>query len=97
MRFRGLFLPFGLVWQSGTQSVIVFAAYRWLAVGGYTEIAGNGLAKRYKETRGFMNVPQSQIILSEGILTQTPGFDSEDTKSWMFSNGNLPYKETVAY
>ena len=75
-----------------------FCDYRGkMAVGGYTEIAGNGLAKRYKETRGFMNVPQSQIILSEGILTQTPGFDSEDTKSWMFSNGNLPYKETVAY
>ena len=70
-----------------------FIEYRGKTVsGGYAEIAGNGLDKRYKETRGFQMIPNTQIILSEEVLTQTPGFTSEDTKSWMFGNGNLPYK-----
>lgn len=57
--------------------------------GGYAEIPGNGLQKRYQETRGFMPIPSSQITLSEGVLTQTPGWDESD--DWQFSNGSLPY------
>lgn len=70
-----------------------FIEYRGKTVaGGYQEIAGNGLDKRYRETRGFQMIPNTQIILSEDVLTQTPGFGGDDTKSWLFSNGNLPYK-----
>lgn len=69
-----------------------FIEYRGKTVaGGYKEIDGNGMDKRFKETRGFQMIPNTEIILSEEVLTQTPGFTSEDTKSWMFSNGNLPY------
>ncbi len=57
--------------------------------GGYAEIAGNGLQKRYEETRGFMPVPSKQIILTEQVLTQTPGWG--DGFDWQFSNGSLPY------
>lgn len=69
-----------------------FIEYRGKAVeGGYKEIPGNGMQKRYSETRGFQRIPNDQIILSEGVLTQTPGWSDEDTKSWLFGNGNLPY------
>lgn len=69
-----------------------FIEYRGKAVpGGYKEIPGNGMQKRWKETRGFQRIPNDQIILSEGVLTQTPGWSDEDTKSWLFGNGNLPY------
>ncbi len=61
--------------------------------GGYTEISGNGLEKRYAETRGFWRIPITQITLSEGVLTQTPGWEDENTASWLFSNGSLPYKK----
>lgn len=70
-----------------------FIEYRGKAVpGGYAEIPGNGMQKRWQETRGFQMIPQTQIILSEEVLTQTPGFNDSDTKTWLFSNGNLPYK-----
>ncbi|MDL2212872.1 RagB/SusD family nutrient uptake outer membrane protein [Bacteroides sp. OttesenSCG-928-N06] len=49
---------------------------------------GNGFAKRYKETRGFWRIPDTQINLSNGVLEQSPGW--EDDKSWMFAT--LPYK-----
>lgn len=42
--------------------------------GGYAEISGNGLQKRYQETRGFIPIPDKQIILTEQVLTQTPGW-----------------------
>lgn len=60
--------------------------------GGYKEINGNGLQKRYEETRGFLPIPNSQIILSEDVLTQTPGWG--DGYDWLFSNGSLPYPVT---
>lgn len=59
--------------------------------GGYAEIAGNGMQKRYQETRGFWRVPDDEIILSEKVLTQTPGWEMDDAKVWLFSNGDLPY------
>lgn len=57
--------------------------------GGYAEIAGKGLQKRYEETRGFIPIPDKQIILTEQVLTQTPGWG--EGFDWQFSNGNLPY------
>jgi hypothetical protein len=35
---------------------------------------GGGYAKRYEETKGFFPLPASEIDLSEGTLTQTPGW-----------------------
>lgn len=49
------------------------------------------MQKRYKETRGFWRISPTQINLSLNVLTQTPGWDMEDSKIWLFSNGNLPY------
>lgn len=57
--------------------------------GGYAEVKGNGLQKRYEETRGFMPVPNTQIILTEQVLTQTQGWG--EGFNWQFSNGSLPY------
>lgn len=79
-----------LLYIDGT--IYVFSDLGKTVAGGYQEIAGNGLDKRYRETRGFQMIPNTQIILSEDVLTQTPGFGGDDTKSWLFSNGNLPYK-----
>lgn len=36
------------------------------------------LTKRIQETGGFLQVPQSEIDLSDGVLTQTPGWTSSD-------------------
>jgi hypothetical protein len=35
---------------------------------------GGGYATRYRETKGFFPLPLSEIQLSEGVLTQTPGW-----------------------
>lgn len=61
--------------------------------GGYAENPGNGMDKRYQETRGFWRIPNTQINLSEGVLTQTPGWEDEKTGEWLFSNGSLPYNK----
>ncbi len=69
-----------------------FIEYRGKEVaGGYKEIPGNGFEKRYKETRGFWRISNTQITLSEGVLTQTPGWENEITDDWFFGNGDLPY------
>ncbi len=41
---------------------------------------GGGYAKRYEETRGFFPLPISQISLSEGVLTQTPGWGTANAE-----------------
>ncbi|MCD7975997.1 MAG: RagB/SusD family nutrient uptake outer membrane protein [Tannerellaceae bacterium] len=38
---------------------------------------GGGYSARYKATRGFFKIPESQITLSEGVLVQNPGWGSE--------------------
>ncbi|MCF0190139.1 MAG: RagB/SusD family nutrient uptake outer membrane protein [Marinilabiliaceae bacterium] len=69
-----------------------FIEYRGKTVpGGYKEITGNGMQKRYAETRGFQRIPNIQINLSNGVLTQTPGWELGKEKDWLFGNGNLPY------
>ena len=40
-------------------------------------------------TRGFCMIPQEQIGLQEGKLTQNKGF--EDGDDYLFVDGNLPY------
>ena len=57
---------------------------------GWTDIPGNGIVKRYAITRGFWKISSAEILLSEGVLTETPGFTEND--DWLFSNGSLPYK-----
>lgn len=69
-----------------------FIEYRGKSVpGGYAEISGNGLQKRYEETRGFWRIPNTQITLSQDVLVQTPGWEDDNPNKWMFTNGNLPY------
>lgn len=61
--------------------------------GGYAENPGNGMDKRYKECRGFWRIPNTQITVSENVLTQTPGWENEKSSDWFFSNGSLPYNK----
>ena len=65
--------------------------YRGVAVpGGWRDVdKGDGLVARYAKTRGFWMVSQTEINLSEDVMTQTPGFGAED--KWMYSNGDLPH------
>lgn len=37
---------------------------------------GAGYAARYQATKGFMPIPQSEIDLSNGVLSQNPGWDA---------------------
>lgn len=60
---------------------------------GYMENPGNGMDKRYKETRGFWRIPQTQITVSEDVLVQTPGWENDKSSDWFFSNGSLPYNK----
>ena len=57
---------------------------------GWTDIPGNGIVARYAKTRGFWKISNAEIILSNGVLEETPGFGEND--DWLFSNGSLPYK-----
>ena len=59
------------------------------SLNGWINLDGRGLAQRYSETRGFWMVSQKEINLSEGVLTQTPGF-TEDF-NYLYSNGGMPY------
>lgn len=63
-----------------------FTEYRGAATT-YKEIPGNGLQKRYQETKGFWKISDTQITLSEDVLVETAGWTTE---SWLFSNGDLP-------
>lgn len=43
---------------------------------------GVGYRKRYEQTGGFWQIPRTQIDLSNGVLTQNPGWDTEDCEYW---------------
>ena len=55
----------------------------------YQELPGRSFSQRYAKTRGFWMIPETQIGLQEGMLTQTPGF--EDGENFLFVDGDLPY------
>ena len=55
----------------------------------YKELPGRSFSQRYALTRGFWMIPQEQIGLQEGMLTQNKGF--EDNDNYLFVDGNLPY------
>ena len=55
----------------------------------YQELPGRSFSQRYALTRGFWMIPQDQIGLQEGMLTQNKGF--EDTDNYLFVDGDLPY------
>ena len=38
----------------------------------------NGYVARYKKTKGFWMIPQTEIDLSNGVLTQNPGWEETD-------------------
>ncbi len=53
----------------------------------YVDFTGeNSFMKRYEATGGFFNIPEAQIILSNGVLTQNRGWE-DDAGSWT----KLPY------
>jgi len=70
-----------------------FIEYRGNAVpGGWADETKSGvIEKRYGETRGFWKLSSIEISLSEGTLTETPGWEAEKSSQWLFSNGSLPY------
>ena len=55
----------------------------------YQELPGRSFSQRYALTRGFWMIPQEQIGLQEGMLTQNKGF--EDNDNYLFVDGDLPY------
>ena len=55
----------------------------------YQELPGRSFSQRYALTRGFWMIPQEQIGLQEGMLTQNKGF--EDNDDYLFVDGDLPY------
>ena len=55
----------------------------------YKELPGRSFSQRYAITRGFWMIPQTQIGLQEGMLTQNKGF--EDGDNYLFVDGDLPY------
>ena len=55
----------------------------------YQELPGRSFSQRYALTRGFWMIPETQIGLQEGMLTQNKGF--EDGDSYLFVDGDLPY------
>ena len=55
----------------------------------YQELPGRSFSQRYALTRGFWMIPQEQIGLQEGMLTQNKGF--EDSDNYLFVDGDLPY------
>ena len=55
----------------------------------YKELPGRSFSQRYALTRGFWMIPQEQIGLQEGMLTQNKGF--EDSDNYLFVDGDLPY------
>ena len=55
----------------------------------YQELPGRSFSQRYALTRGFWMIPQEQIGLQEGMLTQNKGF--EDGDNYLFVDGDLPY------
>ena len=49
----------------------------------------NDFMQRYRDTGGgFFKIPEDQVILSEGVLEQNPGWESGT--DW--AKGDLPYK-----
>ncbi|MBR1490950.1 MAG: hypothetical protein IJ611_09595 [Bacteroidales bacterium] len=56
--------------------------------GGWKNLPGTSIEQRYNETRGFWMIPSSQIVLSEGVLEQTPGWTDGFNH---YYEGNLPY------
>ena len=55
----------------------------------YQELPGRSFSQRYALTRGFWMIPQEQIGLQEGMLTQNKGFEDQD--NYLFVDGDLPY------
>jgi len=51
--------------------------YNFGAPAVFNGLGGQNYSARYDETKGFYPIPQSQINLSDGTLTQTPGFGSD--------------------
>lgn len=56
----------------------------------WTDVPGLTIKDRYAKTRGFCMIPPEQITLSEGVLTQTPGWTEADG-DFEWAKTRLPY------
>ena len=60
----------------------VAGTYQWSAPGHFMA--------RYAATGGgFFKIPESEIVLSEGVLTQNAGWEEGSNSDW--AKGDLPY------
>ena len=57
---------------------------------GWQNVSGsNTIENRYNDTRGFWMIPPAQMVLSEGVLEQTPGWTEDFDYDW--TKERLPY------
>ena len=42
---------------------------------------------RYEQTGGFFKIPESEVVLTKGVIEQNPGWGDE----YNFAKGDLPY------
>ncbi|MBQ2525906.1 MAG: RagB/SusD family nutrient uptake outer membrane protein, partial [Bacteroidales bacterium] len=42
---------------------------------------------RYEQTGGFFKIPESEVVLTKGVIEQNPGWEDE----YNFAKGDLPY------
>lgn len=45
-----------------------------------TKAFGGGYKARYNETKGFFPIPESEVLLTEGVISQTEGWESQSSK-----------------
>ena len=48
----------------------------------------SNFAERFRKTKGFFPIPESQVVLSEGVLEQNAGWTTDDKDAYF---ENLPY------
>jgi len=45
-----------------------------------TKAFGGGYKARYNETKGFFPIPESEVLLTNDVIKQTPGWESQSSK-----------------
>ena len=48
----------------------------------------SNFAERFRKKKGFFPIPESQVVLSEGVLEQNAGWTTDDKDAYF---ENLPY------
>ena len=76
-----------IVYENQKGAVITYKGE--IMEGGWQQCPDRTNEARYAKTRGFWMIPQNQITLSNGQLTQNPGWEEGD--NWMLGAAQLPY------